>query len=159
MNYFGSMIKPCIHRSLRLFLFLLVSSSVVAKENSSEANETLKIVNATMPAVPPVSRTAAVYLTLQNLSDQTIIINSVETEIARHAMFHQTIEQNGVAKMQHRDELVIPAKQSLSLVAGGIHIMLMGLKEIPSNNQFELILGSEERKYQVLVNILDREKK
>ena len=67
-----------------------------------------------------------------------------------------SIENNGIAKMQHRDDLVIPAKQSLKLVSGGIHIMLMGLKDIPSNNQFQLTLGNAERKYQVTVNIVER---
>ena len=156
MNYSDKTLKPVMQQALEAFLLIVISTSTMAKDSSIETHETLKIVNAIMPAVPPVSRTAAVYLTLQNLSDETIVLSTVETDIARHAMFHQTIENNGIAKMQHRDDLVIPAKQSLKLVSGGIHIMLMGLKGIPSNNQFQLTLGNAERKYQVTVNIVDR---
>lgn len=156
MNYSGFTLKPILPLVLKVLLVIFISSSILAKENSSDQGQTLKVINAVMPAVPPVSRTAAVYLTLQNLTDKTITLNTVETDIAKHAMFHQTIEQNGVAKMQHRDELIIPAKQTMSLVAGSTHIMLMGMKEIPSRGEFQLSLGNAEQKFQVAVRVVDR---
>jgi copper(I)-binding protein len=150
-----------IHILSIIFLAFAAQSSLAKDPPQSESfennqNQNIIAINAIMPEVPAVSRTAAIYLTLKNKSNNDIVIDSVDAEIATHAMFHQTVEKDGVAKMLHRDKLLIPAKQSLELSKGGTHIMLMGLNEVPESKQFILHLGNAQQQFKVLVKVVAR---
>ncbi len=100
----------------------------------------ITVINAHMPEVPPVSRTAAIYLTLENKSAVDYELVDASTPIAKHTMIHKTVEKNGTVKMNHIDGLVIKAKGTVKLDAGGTHIMLMGLAQKSISNPFELTL-------------------
>ncbi len=148
-------IQPIVSSFVLLFVGLS-AATLAADPQTLPLPKTIEISKAVMPEVPAVSRTSAVYLTIKNLSAETLVIDHVETNIARHAMFHNSVEQDGVAKMQHLDQLTIPANQSLELKPGGAHIMLMGLKTMPESKQFELILGNSKFRYKVKVDIVPR---
>jgi copper(I)-binding protein len=95
---------------------------------TSYANNEIEVSDVSMPEVPNVSRTAAIYLTIFNQSNKAVKLVDVSTDVARHAMFHMSKEVDGVAKMQHMDELVIPAKSKLVFMPGSYHIMLMNIE-------------------------------
>ncbi len=106
-------------------LFLLVVINFWA--SSTYAHSDIEVSNISMPKVPSVSRTAAIYFTLFNKTDNEAKLIDVSTDVAYHAMFHMSKEVNGIAKMQHMDELIIPAKSKLEFMPGSYHIMLMGI--------------------------------
>ncbi len=108
----------------KIFLLVFINFSV----GSIYAHNTIEISKISMPEVPSVSRTAAIYFTLFNKTNRKVTLIGVSTDVARHAMFHLSKEDNGVAKMHHMDELVIPAKSRLEFKPGSYHIMLMGLE-------------------------------
>jgi len=93
-----------------------------------------------MPEIPPVSRTAAIYFTLRNNSNKELKLISVSTGVSRHAMVHRTQEINGIVKMQHINELVIPPESKLEFSTGGYHIMLMGLDHKLISKPFNVTL-------------------
>ncbi len=76
----------------------------------------------------PTAKTGAVYMTLMNQAAAADRLVAVTTGAATSAMLHQSVEENGVAKMLHVDSLEIPAGGSVEFKPGGYHIMLMGLK-------------------------------
>jgi|GEM_PF-2064139 len=108
-------------------------------------DETIVAAKVYMPKLPPVSRSAAIYLTLENHSDKAVTLTGVTTPAAHHAMIHQTIEEDGMAKMRHQDRLVIPAQGKLVFQPGSYHIMLMGLDRALINAPFELTLEFAHR--------------
>lgn len=120
---------------LACFICCLVSFSAVSAEQIR-----LTVINAYMPAMPPVSRTAAVYLKLTNETKSIFILEEVSTSVAKHAMIHQTIETDGVVKMKHQSSLVINPGEALEFSPGGTHIMLMGLQSSGLSDKFVLNL-------------------
>ena len=144
-----------------MFLFISLFSFATSASD-------IVVTNAYMPEIPPVSRTAAVYLTLENKSIVDYELVDVVTPIARHSMVHQTIEKDGVVKMNHVDGLLIKASSMIKLTTGGTHIMLMGLTKKSIPNPFELtlvfnslepeVLNSEREEQTILVNIVKRKK-
>jgi len=113
----------------------------------------MEVFGAYMPKVPSVSRTAAIYLSITNHSKETIKLNDVSSELARHAMFHQSVEVQGIAKMHHINQLVVEPGQVLELKPNGIHIMLMGLNKLDGRDSFYLTLHSGAHKKEVRVNV------
>jgi len=116
---------------------------VITTSNTSK----LTISNAYMPKVPPVSRTAAIYLIMKNSTDATVVLSGASTSIAHHVMIHQTVESDGVVKMKHQSNVTIPAGEAVEFVPGGTHIMLMGLQKdtIPDPFVLDLIYDDQSR--------------
>ena len=74
-----------------------------------------------------VTGTAAMYLTLENRDTATVIIVGAETQLARAAEFHETMEMRGTSHMNKLDSLPIARGATLTMKPGGIHIMLIDL--------------------------------
>ena len=97
---------------------------------------------------PPVSRVAAGYVSISNKSEHDIEISGVESSCCKHVMIHETVIENGEARMRHRDKLTISANSELILAPLGMHMMLMGAHEAVENGEeleVVFICGSENR--------------
>lgn len=73
---------------------------------------------------PPNARVLAAYLTIHNNSDKPVHITAATSPAFGSSMMHATVEDNGVSRMVHLDELEIPPGGSVSFEPGGKHIML-----------------------------------
>lgn len=104
------------------------------------ADSFIEISNVKMPKVPEVSRTAAIYLTIRNNSDTPVVLSDVKTNAAAHTMIHQSLEEDGVAKMKHVEQLKIDSGKQVEFVPGGYHIMLMGVDKALVAEPFEVTL-------------------
>jgi len=95
--------------------------------------------------VPPSSPVAAAYMTIKNNGTADDKLLSVTSSISGSTMVHQTlVDEEGVARMDMIDALVIPAGKSVVLKPGGTHIMLMDLKEpVTGKEKIELDLKFE----------------
>ncbi len=80
--------------------------------------------NAWIAEAPPVSKVMAAYMTISNDSAETVTVLSAESADFGKIEFHQTVNEDGIARMKHQPSLVIPANASLSLEPGGYHMML-----------------------------------
>ena len=120
---------------------LACSLATIAESESKSEAAKLEVTDAYMPPVPSVSRTGAVYLKLKNTSNSPFVLTGASTSIANHVMIHQTIESQGVVKMKHQSNIVIPAGDSVEFAPGGTHIMLMGLQKqtMPETFKVDLI--------------------
>ncbi len=118
---------------LFISIFSLFSLTLAAKD-------AIEVTEVSMPEIPPVSRTAAIYLKLHNNTDDEIILTNVSTDVAHHAMIHLSQDIDGIAKMQHIDELKIPANSQFEFSTNGYHIMLMGLDKTLLSAPFEVKL-------------------
>jgi len=147
-------IKRCL---ACLVCFQLLTTAIYAESASKSDTSELIVIDAYMPEVPPVSRTAAVYLKLKNTSTSPFILIGASTSIANHVMIHQTIETQDTVKMKHQSSVVIQAGETLELEPGGTHIMLMGLQKQAIPEKFEMNLMFENNATQpIQVNVRSR---
>lgn len=83
----------------------------------------------------------AVYLKIRNTSHDMEELLGVSTEMAKNAMIHQSMEVDGIMRMEHRMRVPIAPGETLSFEPGGYHIMMMGLaKPLVEGDTFSLTL-------------------
>jgi copper(I)-binding protein len=74
--------------------------------------------------MPGKAMTAA-YLTLSNNSERTIIITRVTSKEYSLVQIHETIIEEGIARMRPLPQLEVPPGGNVKLERGGKHLMLM----------------------------------
>jgi copper(I)-binding protein len=84
--------------------------------------------NAWVRATPGADMAAA-YLTLRNVSQQTVTVTGVESLVAGHAMIHETRVQGGLSRMRPHEQLVVDPGATVKFEPGGLHVMLHDLKQ------------------------------
>jgi hypothetical protein len=80
-------------------------------------------------ATPPGATTGAVYLTLRNRSATADQLVSASTPVAGVAGVHSERMTHGVMEMRPVNALDLAAGAAVTLKPGGLHIMLMALKQ------------------------------
>jgi copper(I)-binding protein len=76
------------------------------------------------------TKMSAAYMTLKNAGKEADTLKSASSPVAGEVSIHENINDNGVMKMrQVQGGLSIPAGGEVNLKPGGLHIMLMGLKQ------------------------------
>lgn len=88
----------------------------------------IEIVHPFFRATPPTAQTGAGYVILKNNGTESDRLIGIETEAAARVTFHQTVTENGMAKMVPIEGgLEIPAGGEYRLGLDGSHAMLEGL--------------------------------
>ena len=80
-----------------------------------------------LPAV--AGNPAAVYFSITNDSDQQAIVRAANVAGAESAMMHQTAKWDNQSDMQEVFQLAVPARETLILEPGGLHVMAMNVAE------------------------------
>jgi copper(I)-binding protein len=76
----------------------------------------------------PASRpTSAAYLVLENGSASDIVVVSASTPAAKVVELHEMRDEDGKMRMRKVEKIVVPAKGSVTLKPGGLHVMLFEL--------------------------------
>lgn len=75
------------------------------------------------------SSNAAIFMTFTNTGDEDILLTSVHSPAAKMAHFHTIKQKDGIVSMEPVHHIAVPAKSKTELKMGGLHVMLMGLKE------------------------------
>lgn len=90
----------------------------------------LMVTNPIAQPAPLVGGNGAIYLTLINGTGAPERLLSAESPLAATVEFHETVNDNGVLRMQPQpDGFEIPAGGSLAFQPGGKHIMLVELSQ------------------------------
>ncbi len=76
-----------------------------------------------------VAGNGAVYMVLMNEGSSDDALLSAKTDIAEIVELHQTKIENDVMKMSPVPNVPVPAGDSVKLEPGGLHVMLINLKE------------------------------
>lgn len=95
----------------------------------SYAGDFIKIDNFWVRDVPPGSSVSAVYMTINNNGEDDRLL-AISSDISENAELHTSmVNENDVASMELMKVLDIPSGETVELKPGGMHIMLIGLKE------------------------------
>ena len=87
------------------------------------------LTNAWLRATPSGMASAAVYGTLVNSSTVDELVVSITSELADSAMLHRSVSEDGMTRMLHADEILIKAGTQVDFKPGGLHVMLIGLRQ------------------------------
>ncbi|MRG73910.1 copper chaperone PCu(A)C [Alphaproteobacteria bacterium HT1-32] len=92
-----------------------------------------------------MSRPAAAYLSIRNAGDEPVILIKVSTPVSEMAEIHESTMSDGTARMGPAGDLVIPAGSEVVLMPGGLHIMMMKLKQpLIKGDKFNMTLIFKE---------------
>lgn len=78
----------------------------------------------------PGRNMSAGYFVLTNNTDTAIRITGVTSPQFGRVEMHQTTLEDGISRMREIDELVVPARGSITFERGGKHLMLMRAQEL-----------------------------
>lgn len=104
------------------------------------AGDGLTIRDAWVREMPPVADNAAGYLRIENATGTERHLVAVESEGYARAELHESIEEDGTARMKHRERVTVPAGGEAAFEPGGYHIMLMDREIDPPQAGDELEL-------------------
>lgn len=94
---------------------------------------------------PPTVTNGAVYMTLTNVGSETDRLLEGSGEVAETVELHTHLMENHVAKMRKVEMIEVAAGQPTVLQPGGLHIMLIGLKQpLIAGQTFPLTLRFEK---------------
>ncbi|MEE9303992.1 MAG: copper chaperone PCu(A)C [Thiotrichaceae bacterium] len=105
------------------------STSIAVTNTTMTASEVVHAKNAYIRAMPPGQQVTALFVTLDNTSNQDHYLLKVESYISDAVELHEHKHENGIMKMGQVKRIAIPKNGSVALAPGGYHVMLIGLKE------------------------------
>ena len=127
----------------RLALILLLIFSPIALAE-------LDIRDPWIKNLPPSVPVRAGYMTIHNPQTKTVSIVSLRSDAFASVEIHQTIEQDGMMRMEQVRSLNIESNSSVQLAPGGLHLMMMNPSEpTQPGDLLEIVIvlddGSEQR--------------
>ncbi len=160
-QYAGAITAPhqaeVIANDLALLTSQSVSTSVALNDpqEPSQSLASLAVSRAWIRPAPPGATSLAGYLSLKNQSNNDIKIVEVHAPDFDMAMLHNTVIEDDVASMEHLDELLVPAGESVDLKPLGKHMMLMRPKRgLPEGSFTRITLIDEnDQHYPLLIEV------
>ena len=104
------------------FMLSALLSTTAWADNAADIN----VQNPFAREVPPGAPASASFMTLENLSGETIKVVSADSDVAKVIELHTHTNDNGVMRMRKIESIEIPARGKTMLKPGGLHIMLIG---------------------------------
>jgi hypothetical protein len=102
---------------------LLVMVTPIAAANSG-----IQITDAWARATIAESKVSAIYMNIRNTTAKPLTIQKLTCDMGTIEI-HETVTKNGIAHMRQIKNLAVPAGAQVSLRPGGLHAMIMGLKQ------------------------------
>jgi copper(I)-binding protein len=92
-----------------------------------------------------VTKTGAVYMTIKNTGSTDDRLVAVATPVADRAQLHIEMNDNGIMKMRPLSAIDVKANSTVTLAPGGMHVMLIGLKQrLKEGQSFPMTLTFEK---------------
>ena len=129
---------------MRLTLIAAASAAGIAFAAAAEPSA-ITVTEAWARATPPGAKTGAAYVTVTNKGKEADKLLSATTPVAGEAQLHTTLTENGVMKMRPVSAIDLKPGASVTLKPGGMHLMLMDLKQpLKQGESFPLALTFEK---------------
>lgn len=140
------------HLTLILPLVWLFGSQAYAQTSSQN---TIVIEHPWARAPPAGAKTGAAYVTLVNNGSISDSLLGATTPVANRVQFHSVSEENGVSHMREMQTIVVAPGARVAFSPGGMHIMVVGLKQpLKEGQTFPLTLSFERAgKMEVMVSV------
>lgn len=106
---------------------ILLLTCFITPLHAGKAN--ISVEDAWISEAPPVSKVMVAYMTINNNAGESVTITKAESEMYSSIEFHETILENGMARMVSYETLIIPAHGRMRLEPGSTHFMLFNPKQ------------------------------
>ena len=131
-----------------LGILTIVLSCFFCQPHAAEdqnSNDALIIEQAWIAEAPPASKVMVAYMTIMNTGPTAIEITRAESENYSSIEFHETIHEDGMARMIRHDSLKISANSKLELKRGGPHLMLFNpVKPLTAGDTVDINLTTKD---------------
>lgn len=107
----------------KCFSLLTIGLSLMASSFYAVAD--IKVTEAWVRLLPPMSKMTAAYMTIQ--TDKADRLIGASSNIAKVVEIHQSKIDNGVMSMQQVEGINLPENKPVKLKPQGYHLMVMGL--------------------------------
>ena len=135
------MCKCEVHSMFRAALLALL---LAACSPAADSKPDIRLSNAWARATAPGQQSAAAYVTIANEGGADRLIGVAALGTAGSASLHSSSSAGGVMRMRMSEAVDIPAHGRTVLSPGGLHIMLMSLKQpLRAGQSFRLNLKFE----------------
>lgn len=111
------------HRSSLILAAVLTGLAVTARAADIAVDDPY------VRAVPPGQPNSAAFMALKNNGGDGRSLVGAESPAADVVELHTHVNEGGVMKMRRIERIELPAGESVSLKPGGLHVMLIGLKQ------------------------------
>jgi periplasmic copper chaperone A len=129
---------------MKKILALLLASFAVSVSATDVKHGDITIGHPWARATPGAVKNSAAFMVFDNKGGADKLIG-VSGDVARDIQIHTMLTEAGVMKMREIKSLDIPAKGKTELKPGGLHIMLIGLKDgLKEGQKFPLTLKFEK---------------
>jgi periplasmic copper chaperone A len=126
---------------MRFLALLSALGLALIASAQAQSNSGIEISHPWARATAGSAANGAVYLKIINHGAGDDTLTAAATPAAAKAELHATINDNGVMKMRPLAELPVKAGGSAEFKPGGMHIMLLGLKQpLKAGDSFPLTL-------------------
>lgn len=131
------MIRPVLTALAAGCVVFALASPVAAQESggmgavppsSLKPGGQMSVTRAWARATAAQAKNGAAYFTLLNTGPADTLTGA-STSVADSAELHRTTEQNGVMQMRPVQSVPVPSGKITTFAPGGLHVMLMGLKQ------------------------------
>ena len=109
------------------FTLLLASSLMPFATSAADAD--LKIHDPYVRLAPPGAPTTGAFMVIKNMGSTDRKLLKAESPVAKTVELHTHINENGVMKMREVPDIEIKAQSQTELKPGGLHVMLIGMKQ------------------------------
>ncbi len=127
---------------MKYFSFLLLAL-VISPLLSAQSGD-IEVTEGYVRRLPPGVVNTAAFMRILNRGYADRVLVGGSTPAADSVSILATINDNGMMKMEHQMNLVIPAQGEVLLESGGLHLMLMGLKGSLGEEEVELNLSFQD---------------
>ncbi len=119
------------------------------------ANEAIEISEPWIREAPPTATVMAAYMQIKNSADKDLALVSASCDYYETIELHSTIMDGDLARMVKQEQLDLPKGKSVSLAPGGLHIMLIGVKQRPvAGDQVKIVLHfSDETQKEIIAEV------
>lgn len=126
---------------MRLIALLFALCLALVAPALAQSNSGIEISHPWARATASTATTGAVYLKIVNHGASDDSLTAASTPVAAKAEPHTTLNDNGIMKMRPLAELPVKAGGTAEFKPGGMHIMLLGLKQpLKAGDSFPLTL-------------------
>ncbi|NKN32840.1 copper chaperone PCu(A)C [Marichromatium bheemlicum] len=127
-----------------LLVVLLLCGLVPARATPSGG---VVVADAYVRAVPPGQPNSAAFMVLDNRGGEPRALVAATSPVAEVVELHTHDEAGGMMRMRRIERIELPAGESVRLAPGGLHVMLIGLRqplsgEVPVTLELELDDGT-----------------
>jgi copper(I)-binding protein len=111
-------------------VYRLISASALALMLASPASAAdIEVTAPFARATAGSAQAGAAFMTLKNMSARDDELVSASSPVANSAELHTHLMEGDIMRMREVPSIDVPAGGSVSMQPGGLHVMLMGLKQ------------------------------